>query len=107
MTPKLGFPVFDADNHMYETTEALTKFLPDRVPGRDRLRRGRRPHQDRHPRDRSASTSPTRPSTWSPRRAPRRTTSSNGNPEGKIHREIMGKPIEAIPAFATPRPGWS
>jgi predicted TIM-barrel fold metal-dependent hydrolase len=27
-TRQLGFPVFDADNHMYETTEALTKYLP-------------------------------------------------------------------------------
>ncbi|MCX4092100.1 amidohydrolase family protein [Nocardia sp. alder85J] len=26
---QLPFPVFDADNHMYETQEALTKFLPD------------------------------------------------------------------------------
>lgn len=26
---QLDFPVFDADNHMYETTEALTKHLPD------------------------------------------------------------------------------
>src|SRR3981081_3163958 len=26
---ELPFPVFDADNHMYETQEALTKFLPD------------------------------------------------------------------------------
>jgi hypothetical protein len=26
---ELSFPVFDADNHMYETEEALTKFLPD------------------------------------------------------------------------------
>jgi len=24
----INFPVFDADNHMYETTEAFTKFLP-------------------------------------------------------------------------------
>ena len=24
----LTFPVFDADNHMYETDDALTKFLP-------------------------------------------------------------------------------
>src|ERR1700757_2815119 len=27
---ELPYPVFDADNHMYETQEALTKFLPDR-----------------------------------------------------------------------------
>lgn len=26
---ELPFPVFDADNHMYEPQEALTKFLPD------------------------------------------------------------------------------
>ena len=25
---KLNFPVFDVDNHMYETPDALTKFLP-------------------------------------------------------------------------------
>jgi len=25
-----GFPVFDADNHMYETRDAFTKFLPAR-----------------------------------------------------------------------------
>jgi hypothetical protein len=25
---KLDFPVFDADNHMYETTDAFTKYLP-------------------------------------------------------------------------------
>jgi predicted TIM-barrel fold metal-dependent hydrolase len=27
-TRQLDFPIFDADNHMYETTDALTKFLP-------------------------------------------------------------------------------
>ena len=26
----LDFPVFDADNHFYETTEALTKYLPEK-----------------------------------------------------------------------------
>ena len=30
---QLDFPVFDADNHMYETTEALTKFLPEAYTG--------------------------------------------------------------------------
>jgi hypothetical protein len=29
----LGFPVFDVDNHMYENTDALTKFLPARYKG--------------------------------------------------------------------------
>ena len=27
-TRHLNFPIFDADNHMYESTDALTKFLP-------------------------------------------------------------------------------
>ncbi len=29
MPRELPFPVFDADNHLYETREALTKFLPE------------------------------------------------------------------------------
>ena len=28
--PALDIPVFDADNHLYETRDSLTKFLPDR-----------------------------------------------------------------------------
>lgn len=27
---ELSFPVFDADNHMYEPQEALTKYLPEK-----------------------------------------------------------------------------
>jgi predicted TIM-barrel fold metal-dependent hydrolase len=30
---KLDFPVFDADNHMYETTDAFTKYLPPHYDG--------------------------------------------------------------------------
>ena len=29
----LDFPVFDADNHMYETPEAFTQFLPAEYEG--------------------------------------------------------------------------
>ena len=29
----VDFPVFDADNHMYETTDAFTKFLPKQYEG--------------------------------------------------------------------------
>ncbi len=32
-TRHLDYPVFDADNHMYETTDALTKFLPPEYKG--------------------------------------------------------------------------
>jgi hypothetical protein len=34
MACHLPFPVFDADNHMYETTDAFTKYLPQEYSGR-------------------------------------------------------------------------
>ena len=33
MSRKIDYPVFDADNHMYETTEAFTKYLPEDYRG--------------------------------------------------------------------------
>src|SRR6202048_5299274 len=30
---KLGYPVFDADNHLYETEDAFTRHLPSRHKG--------------------------------------------------------------------------
>src|SRR6195256_3259042 len=33
MSRKLPYPVFDADNHMYEATEAFTKYLPEEYAG--------------------------------------------------------------------------
>ena len=30
---KLAYPVFDVDNHMYENTDAFTKYLPDPYQG--------------------------------------------------------------------------
>ena len=33
MTRKLDYPVFDADNHMYEATDAFTKYLPEEYAG--------------------------------------------------------------------------
>ena len=32
-TRRLDFPVFDADNHLYETADALTKYLPEAHKG--------------------------------------------------------------------------
>ena len=32
-TATLAIPVFDADNHLYETKDAFTKFLPERYKG--------------------------------------------------------------------------
>ena len=33
MSRKLNFPVFDADNHMYEKTDAFTRHLPPEYDG--------------------------------------------------------------------------
>ena len=33
MTIDVKYPVFDADNHMYETTDAFTKYLPAEYSG--------------------------------------------------------------------------
>src|SRR5438046_5556506 len=33
MARKLDYLVFDADNHMYEATDAFTKYLPDEYSG--------------------------------------------------------------------------
>jgi hypothetical protein len=44
-TKPLGFPVFHADNHLYETRDALTKYLPAERR-RHRFRRAARTYQD-------------------------------------------------------------
>ena len=43
----VDFPVFDADNHMYETTDAFTKFLPKEYDGLYQVRAGQRANRDR------------------------------------------------------------
>jgi predicted TIM-barrel fold metal-dependent hydrolase len=100
---QLDFPVFDADNHMYETREALTKFLPERyanvigyveVNGRTKI------------------TVKNTISEYIPNPTFERVAAPGaqeeyfkvGNPEGKSRREIMGKAIAAIPAFREPAP---
>ena len=37
--PTIDFPINDADNHMYETTDAFTKFLPQGVRRAHQVRR--------------------------------------------------------------------
>ena len=101
---KLDFPVFDADNHMYETTEAFTKYLPAEYDGPHQVRRGRRPDQDRRQRTRSATTSPTRPSRWSPRPAPRRSTSRAATPRASPAGRSWASAFDALPGFFDPEP---
>jgi predicted TIM-barrel fold metal-dependent hydrolase len=99
----LDFPVFDADNHMYETREALTKFLPERyaraidyvdVHGRTKIMiRGQVSEYIPNP-------------TFDVVAAPgaQEEYFRNGNPEGKSYRELVGDPIRCLPAFREPAP---
>ena len=103
-SPVIDFPVFDADNHMYETTDAFTKFLRQ-VRGPDRVRRGRRAAPRSPSGARSASTSPTPRSTVVAAPGAQEEYFKNGNPEGRSRREIMGKPIRALRPSRIPSPG--
>lgn len=99
----LDFPVFDADNHMYETREALTKHLPKKhagavdyvdVRGRTKIVvRGQISEYIPNP-------------TFDVIAAPgaQEDYYRHGNPEGKTYREIMGDPIRCPPAFREPAP---
>ena len=102
-TRVLDFPVFDADNHMYETPDAFTKFLPSRyegliqyveVNGRTKIAvRGRISEYIPNP-------------TFEVVAAPgaQEEYFKVGNPEGKTRREILGKPMRSLPGFKDPEP---
>ena len=103
MVSSSGIPVFDADNHLYETKDALTKFLPDRhkrvidyVDVRGRTKIVVRGHiSDYIP-------NPTFEVVARP--GAQEDYFRHGNPEGKSRREIFGEPMRSIPAFREPAP---
>ncbi|MEY2397660.1 MAG: hypothetical protein QOJ00_834 [Actinomycetota bacterium] len=102
-TPVLDIPVFDADNHLYETRESLTKFLPDRyknavdyVDVRGRTKIMIRGHVSEY------IPNPTFDVVARP--GAQEDYFRHGNPEGKSRREIFGEPMRAIPAFREPAP---
>jgi predicted TIM-barrel fold metal-dependent hydrolase len=93
--------IFDADNHLYEPKEALTQFLPDaykgavtyvEVDGRTKIAvLGQISDYIPNPTfDRVAAP------------GAQEDYFRNGNPEGKSHREILGKAIDCLPAFREP-----
>ena len=98
----LDIPVFDADNHLYETRDALTKFLPNRyrnaidyvdVRGRTKIViRGRISEYIPNP----TFDVVARPGAMED-------YYRRGNPEGKNRREIFGEPMRAIDAFRDPK----
>jgi predicted TIM-barrel fold metal-dependent hydrolase len=100
---ELPYPLFDADNHLYETREALTKYLPEKyrnaiqyveVNGRTKIAvLGQISEYIPNP----TFDVVARPGALED-------YFKNGNPEGKSRRDIFGKPIASIPAFREPAP---
>jgi predicted TIM-barrel fold metal-dependent hydrolase len=95
---QLGFPVFDADNHLYETSDALTKYLPEN-------RRGAIDFVEVHGRTKimvngqvsNYIPNPTFDRVGRP--GAQEEYFKVGNPEGKSYREIIGRGIDCPPAF--------
>lgn len=101
MPNQLDVPVFDADNHMYETREALTKYLPERyknllryveIDGRTKI----------VVKGQISEYIPNPTFDVVARPGAQEEYYRVGNPEGKSRREIFGKPIRSIPAFRNP-----
>ncbi len=92
------FPIFDADNHFYETTDALTKYLPPSrrdavrfadVDGRKQIvLRGQISEYLPNPTFERIG-----------RPGAQEDYFKNGNPEGKLPREVIGRGIDCPPAF--------
>jgi predicted TIM-barrel fold metal-dependent hydrolase len=103
MSGALSFPLFDADNHLYETQESLTKYLPKQykdaiqyvqVNGRTKIAiRGQISDYIPNPTFEVVA----RPGAMEE-------YFKHGNPEGKSRREIFGEPMRGIPAFREPGP---
>ena len=101
--PTLDIPVFDADNHLYETRDSLTKHLPEQyqtaidyvdVRGRTKI----------VVRGQISEYIPNPTFDVVARPGAQEDYFRHGNPEGKSRREIFGEPMRAIPAFREPGP---
>ena len=97
----LDFPVFDADNHLYETQDSLTQHLPDRYKGAvDYVEvRGRTKIVVRGT---ISEYIPNPTFEVVARPGAQEEYFRVGNPEGKSYRELVGEPMKAIPAFRDP-----
>ncbi|MCX2934554.1 amidohydrolase family protein [Mycobacterium sp. CVI_P3] len=100
---RLPYPLFDADNHLYETRDSLTQFLPKvykdvikyvEVDGRTKIAiRGQISDYIPNP----TFDVVARPGAMEE-------YFKHGNPEGKSRREIFGEPMKALSAFREPGP---
>ena len=102
MMRRRDFPVFDADNHLYETEDAFTRHLPKRykraidyvqVRGRTKIAiRGTISEYIPNPTFDVVA-----------RPGAQEEYFRIGNPEGKSYRDIVGDPMKCIPAFREPK----
>lgn len=100
---ELDFPVFDIDNHMYETPDALTKFLAPEYAGVIQYVQAN---------GRTKIAVKGQISEYIPNPTFERVAAPGaqeeyfkvGNPEGKPYKEILGRGIDAPPAFREPGP---
>ncbi|ADP83401.1 amidohydrolase family protein [Pseudofrankia inefficax] len=101
VTPRSPYAVFDADNHMYETKDAFTKYLPKEFEGAIRYVEveGRTKIAIR---GQISEYIPNPTFDVVARPGAQEDYFRVGNPEGKSYREIVGKPMRAIPAFREP-----
>ncbi len=103
MTRTCDFPVFDADNHLYETEESFTRHLPDRYRGAIEYvsLRGRTKIMVRGT---ISEYIPNPTFEVVARPGAQEAYFRDGNPEGKSYRELVGEPMRCIPAFKEPAP---
>jgi predicted TIM-barrel fold metal-dependent hydrolase len=103
MSRKCNFPVFDADNHLYETKDAFTRHLPKKyknaidyveVRGRTKIA----------VRGTISEFIPNPTFDVVARPGAQEQFYKHGNPEGKSYRELIGEPMRCIPAFREPGP---
>jgi predicted TIM-barrel fold metal-dependent hydrolase len=101
--PSLDFPVFDADNHLYETEDAFTRCLPAahanlfrfvEVKGRKKLV-VRNQLTEFIPNPTFEVVAPP---------GAHKAFYAGDNPEGKSLRELTGQPMRSVPAFREPGP---
>ena len=103
MARKCDFPVFDADNHFYETKDAFTRHLPDRYKGAiDYVELNGRTKIMVRGTVSEYIPNPTFDVVARP--GAQEEYFRNGNPEGKSYREIIGEPMRALDAFRRPEP---
>ena len=100
---ELPYQLFDADNHLYETKEALTRYLPKEFEGAIQ-------YVELNGRTKIAVLGQISEYIPNPtfevvaRPGAMEEYFKNGNPEGKSRREIFGKPMRSIRAFHEPGP---